>query len=100
MMAEYSLRFVTGAGDVFSGNVESLVAPGQQGLLGVLAHHAPLISLLKKGVVKIRQASQEYFYVIQSGILEIDGKGKALILTDTAVALKSENEAQEYLKKS
>jgi F-type H+-transporting ATPase subunit epsilon len=85
MAATYTLRIVTHEATVFEGAVESLVAPGALGSLGVLAHHAPLITTLKPGLLKVRDAQGNlHRFQVQTGILEVSNN-QAVVLTDDAV---------------
>jgi len=51
--APYPVELITPEGVAFSGDAEMLVVPGAAGDLGILANHAPLISLLKPGETRI-----------------------------------------------
>lgn len=82
MAVTYPLRIVSQEARVFEGEVESLVAPGALGYLGVLAHHAPLLTSLTKGDVTIRDAKGDsHMYRVQGGILEVSTK-EVIILAD------------------
>jgi len=83
-MSNYNLSIVTPSGRVFSDEVESLSAPGSEGSLGVLAHHAPMIALLKKGEVIIEQNGTKISFGIGDGVLEVEQNNSVLILTDKA----------------
>lgn len=82
MANTYTLRIVSTEETLFDGQVESLIAPGTLGYLGVMANHAPLLSSLEKGVLKIRDDSGENRqFHIDSGILEVSNN-EAIILTE------------------
>lgn len=70
---------------VFEGEVDILVAPGADGELGVLPHHAPLLTALKTGVLKIRQAGQEQLFAIAGGFMEVQ-PDLVMVLADAAEA--------------
>lgn len=93
-MNTYHLSVVTPAGKVFDGEAESLVAPGVEGSLGVLAGHAPMIVGLKKGLLTLRTKDQTRYYAISPGILEISGQNRALLLSDEIVEKQSAEEAK------
>lgn len=59
---------------IFKGEAKSLNAPGIVGELTILPHHAPLITLLKKGSLKLRKDSEEKLFKIEKGILEVNPK--------------------------
>jgi F-type H+-transporting ATPase subunit epsilon len=82
MAATFRLDIVTPTGTVFGGDVVSLIAPGTEGYLGVLAHHAPLVTALKDGVLTIRDASgAETERHLTGGFLEVS-HNHATILAD------------------
>ena len=56
---------------VFQGDVDIVVLPGAAGEMGILPHHAPVLAILKYGVIKIRQAGKEQLFVVAGGIAEV-----------------------------
>jgi F-type H+-transporting ATPase subunit epsilon len=63
--------------------VVSIVAPGTDGYLGVLANHAPLITTLRPGDLKIRyEGDREVHYAIGQGILKV-AENVAILLTES-----------------
>ena len=79
----FSLQILTPKRKVFSGEVASLVAPGEMGYLGILSNHAPLVAALKPGKVTFRDPSGAT-RVMQSageGLLEVQ-KNQAVLLLD------------------
>ena len=81
----YNLLVATPERQIFEGEVSSLIAPGALGYLEILSHHAPIITLLKTGVVTITNAAQEKItYNISGGILEVH-QNRASLLPDTIV---------------
>lgn len=56
---------------VFEGDVDIVVAPGTDGELGILPHHAPLLTTLAHGMLKIRQQGQEQAFAISGGFMEV-----------------------------
>jgi F-type H+-transporting ATPase subunit epsilon len=71
---------------IFSGEAEMVVAPGESGELGILPQHAPLLTRIKPGVVKVKlvgKDDEEVVYV-SGGILEVQPKALT-ILADTSV---------------
>ena len=61
-MATFQFDLVSPEKLVFSGEVEQVDVPGSEGDFGVLAHHAPLIAMLKPGILSILSPSD--FFVI------------------------------------
>ncbi len=71
---------------IFSGEAEMVVAPGESGELGILPQHAPLLTRIKPGVVKVKlvdKEDEEVVYV-SGGILEVQPK-VLTILADSSI---------------
>lgn len=83
MAATYHLKILTPATIVFDGEVEAIVAPGEAGYLGVLANHAPIITTLRPGHLKVSDASGVKWYAIKEGILRV-AKNEAILLSEAA----------------
>ena len=71
------LKIYTLDGTKFEGEVSSVSLPTQDGEITVLPHHIPLITILKKGIVKTEKEQVE----INGGVAEIDGK-KVIVLAN------------------
>ena len=56
---------------LFEGDCDFIVAQGASGELGVLPGHAPLLTWLKPGEVMLRQGTEEHFYFLEGGYLEV-----------------------------
>jgi F-type H+-transporting ATPase subunit epsilon len=56
---------------VFEGDVDIVVLPGSDGEMGILPHHAPLLTTLKYGIIKVRQKNQEQIFTVAGGVAEI-----------------------------
>ncbi len=56
---------------VFQGDVDIVILPGAGGEMGILPHHAPVLTTLKYGVVKIRRSGQEDIYAVSGGVAEV-----------------------------
>ena len=56
---------------VFQGDVDIVILPGVAGEMGILPHHAPVLAILKYGVIKIRQNGKEEFFTVAGGIAEV-----------------------------
>ena len=100
-MAVMKLEIVTGERLVYSGDVEVLVAPGIEGELGILPHHAPLLTMLQPGEIRIVVDGQEEYMVISGGFLEVLAN-TVTILADTAERADEidEERAQEAVKRA
>ena len=80
---------------IFSGEAEMVVAPGESGELGILPQHAPLLTRIKPGTVKIKlvgKDEEEVIYV-SGGILEVQPKA-VTILADTSIRAHDLDEAK------
>jgi F-type H+-transporting ATPase subunit epsilon len=80
---------------IFSGEAEFVVLPGEAGELGIYPRHAPLITRIKPGVVRIRQAgsAEEDQVFVAGGILEVQPH-VVTVLADTAIRAKDLDEAK------
>jgi F-type H+-transporting ATPase subunit epsilon len=56
---------------VFQGDVDIVVLPGTDGEFGVLPHHAPVLTTLKLGVIKVRHGGKEDMFAVAGGIVEV-----------------------------
>jgi F-type H+-transporting ATPase subunit epsilon len=81
MAATYRFRILTPAREVLDEAIESMVAPGEAGYLGVLANHAPLITTLVPGTLKVRTQAGEKWYRLSGGILRV-AQNEATLLSE------------------
>ena len=56
---------------VFEGDVDIVVLPGTDGEMGILPHHAPLLTTLKIGIIKVRSAGKEEIFTVAGGVAEV-----------------------------
>ena len=107
-MATFKLEIVTAERMVFSDDVSTLVAWGVEGQLGILPHHAPLMTMLQPGDILIRKDKEEEFFAISGGFLEVR-PDKVIILADAcervdeidiARAEEAKRRAQETMKEA
>jgi F-type H+-transporting ATPase subunit epsilon len=96
-MSTFDLTIVTPAGTRFDGPAESLVAPGEAGFFGVLAHHAPMISGLKPGVLKVTTGEGDTFFAVAEGLLEVNMGNSVVVLADEAKPSATAEEAEKKL---
>ena len=88
-MPAFRFDIVTMSGKAFSGNVSSLMIPGEKGYFGVLANHAALISTCVPGKLKIKDESgNESWFQTGKGFFEVV-KNKAVFLSSAAVKIES-----------
>jgi F-type H+-transporting ATPase subunit epsilon len=77
------LEIVTPERLVFSEEVDSVNLPGSEGELGVLPHHAPLVSTLGIGELRIRRGGEEELFAIAGGFLQVR-PDKVVVMAETA----------------
>jgi F-type H+-transporting ATPase subunit epsilon len=56
---------------VFEGEVDIVIAPGVEGELGILPHHAPLLTTLRAGMMRVRVQGREEVFAISGGVMEV-----------------------------
>ena len=56
---------------VFEGDVDIVVLPGSAGEMGILPHHAPLLTTLKYGFIKVRKQGNEEIFAVSGGVAEV-----------------------------
>ncbi|MDQ7048377.1 MAG: F0F1 ATP synthase subunit epsilon [Enterobacterales bacterium] len=93
MPITFQLDIVSAEKSIFSGSVDSLVATGELGELGISPGHAPLLTSLKPGTVTVKdhEGKEESFYV-SGGMLEVQPH-ITTILADTATRADDVDEA-------
>ena len=83
-MAEtMKMDIITAERTVFSADIELVLAPGVEGELGILPHHAGLMTILKPGELMIRKDGIETFFAISGGFMEVLDN-KVTVLADAA----------------
>ena len=94
-MATIHVDVVSAEESIFSGEAKFVALPGENGELGILPRHTPLITRIKPGAVRIEKAdgSGEEFVFVAGGILEVQ-PGTVTVLADTAIRGKDLDEAK------
>jgi F-type H+-transporting ATPase subunit epsilon len=83
-MAKLTVEIVTGERVVFTENdVDMVIAPGSDGTLGILPRHAPLITTLSAGELRVKKGAAEQSLVVFGGFMEVTGD-KVIVLADSA----------------
>lgn len=106
-MSSIRVEIVSAEGEIYSGDAQMLFAPAQQGELGIAPRHAPLLTNLKPGEVRVQTGDgEEQFFYVTGGILEIQPH-LVTVLADSALhgdqldedaALEARNRAREVLE--
>lgn len=95
------LEIVTPEAKTYSDDVDSVVIPGIDGELGVLPLHAPLMTQLEPGELRVLKGGQELRLVVGEGFVEITPE-KVAVLTDMAVKESDidESAAEEAIRRA
>jgi F-type H+-transporting ATPase subunit epsilon len=84
---------VSAEGEIYSGAATMVFVPASQGELGIAPRHAPLLTLVKAGEVRVQTADgQEQYFYVGGGALEVQPR-KVTVLADTALRAKDVDEA-------
>ena len=70
-MASLSVSVISPEKVLFEGEVESVVAPAFDGEVGILPNHAPMVTLLGKGTLRLGDGGRAGRYVIEGGFLQV-----------------------------
>ncbi|TAK91511.1 MAG: F0F1 ATP synthase subunit epsilon [Burkholderiaceae bacterium] len=94
-MSTIHVDVVSAEENIFSGEAEFVVLPGEAGELGIFPRHTPLISRIKPGAVRIKlvDKAEEEFVFVAGGILEVQPNA-VTVLADTAIRGKDLDEAK------
>jgi len=94
MTATIRCDIVSAEEEIFRGDVQMVVATGEMGELGIAPRHAPLITRLKPGQVRVTLANgEEQNFYVSGGILEVQPQ-VVTVLTDTAIRAADLDEAK------
>lgn len=106
-MATIQVDIVSAEGEIHSGEAKMVFAPARMGEVGISPRHAPLLTALKPGEVRVQDTDgKEHFFYITGGMLEIQPH-RVTVLADTALrgeqldeaaALQAKQHAEEALK--
>ena len=79
-----NFKIVTPERVVYQDQVESVTIPAREGEMTVMAHHTPLVSLLRAGELRVKKTDHEVMMAVSSGFIEIRPDNQLIILADTA----------------
>ena len=106
-MATINVDILSAEGEIYSGEAAMVFAPAKMGEVGIAPRHAPLLTALKPGEVRVQDTEgKEHFFYITGGMLEVQPHS-VTILADTALrgdqldeaaALAAQREAEEALR--
>jgi F-type H+-transporting ATPase subunit epsilon len=83
---------VSAEGEIFAGEAEMVFVPAKEGELGITPRHAPLLTLIKAGEVRVKTADGETSVYVGGGALEVQPH-RITVLADTAVRAHDLDEA-------
>jgi F-type H+-transporting ATPase subunit epsilon len=92
-MSTIHVDIVSAEGEIFRGDAAMVFAPAQMGEIGIAPNHAPLLTGLRPGGVRVKTPDgEEQFFYVSGGIIEIQPKN-VTILADTALRARDLDEA-------
>jgi F-type H+-transporting ATPase subunit epsilon len=92
MATTFHVDIVSAEREIFSGDAEMVFAPAEMGELGITPRHAPLLTRMKPGTVRVQVSGEESVFYVSGGILEIQPH-RVTVLSDTAQRAKDLDEA-------
>lgn len=95
------LEIITAEQQVYGDEVDMVIAPGVDGQLGILPHHAPLMTMLQPGELTIRKDGSDAYLGVTGGFLEVLGN-RVTVLADAAERSEEidEERAQEAMQRA
>jgi len=94
MAKTFQVDIVSAEQQIFSGAAEMVIAPGEAGELGIMPEHAPLLTRIKPGTVRIQQAGgEEEVIYVSGGMMEVQ-PDRVTVLADTSVRAHDLDEAK------
>ena len=94
MAKTFHVDVVSAEQEIFSGEAEMVIAPGEAGELGIMPEHAPLLTRVKPGTVRVIQAGgEEEIIYVSGGMMEVQ-PDRLTVLADTSVRAHDLDEAK------
>ena len=97
MSEKLNFSLVSPARELFSGLVDHVIAPGTEGEFGVLPNHAPFMSTLRSGRIRIIDGDTVHRYFVHGGFADVTPEGLT-VLAEEAIRLEDLNEADIRFK--
>jgi F-type H+-transporting ATPase subunit epsilon len=79
--------------EIFSGEADVVIAPGEGGELGILPEHMPLLTRVKPGTIRIQKGGEEEVIYVSGGMMEVQ-PDRVTVLADTSVRAHDLDEAK------
>ena len=87
------VEIVTAERRVLEDTADMVVAPGSEGVLGILPRHAPMIALLKPGELRLKKGAEEQAIAVAGGVMQVQ-PDKVVVLADAAERADEIDEAR------
>lgn len=94
----FHAQVLTPSSTLFAGEVSGLVIPGVEGVFGVRRGHAPFITPIDIGVVRVQMDFEERYFVVAHGMVEVTPEGVVLLASHAAVATDEFNAEQKLIE--
>lgn len=85
MAESFRLSVVTGDGTVFADAVESVRVPTGFGSVGILAHHAPMLCAVEKGVLLARRGGEQVRIQVSAGVANVENNELTVLVSSGKV---------------
>jgi len=92
-MATFHFDLVSPEKLAFSGEVDQVDVPGVEGDFGVLAGHAPVVAVIRPGILTVRSGGTQQKIIVLGGLAEVSDKGLT-VLADVATSIEDLDRAQ------
>ena len=79
-MNTFKLEITAPSKPIFTGEVSAVILPGEDGTLGILKGHAPILAALKKGKMRVQTDGKERAFDIESGFVEVNENGVTVLI--------------------
>lgn len=105
---ELKVDIVSAEGEIYAGTASMVFAPAEMGEVGIAPRHAPLLTRLKPGVVRVQNGSEEQEFFVSGGLLEVQ-PSQVTVMADTAerahdideaAAIEAKKRAEEALSQA
>jgi F-type H+-transporting ATPase subunit epsilon len=93
MAKKIHVDIVSAEQEIFSGEADMVIAPGEGGELGILPEHAPLLTRVKPGAVRILTGTEEEVIYVSGGMMEVQ-PDRVTVLADTSLRAHDLDEAK------
>ncbi|ORE85412.1 ATP synthase F1 subunit epsilon [Oceanococcus atlanticus] len=105
---ELKVDIVSAEGEIHAGTASMVFAPAEMGEVGIAPRHAPLLTRLNPGVVRVKNGDEEQEFFVSGGLLEVQPY-KVTVMADTAqrahdideaAAIEAKKRAEEALSQA